>query len=200
MVEALPEPVKIALGALVCLALPFMVGWMIWSLVRSGRGVARGMTGGPAKACEALGLRVERVEPLSGEAAGLHRGCPVRVSWRVGPQHGFAEHHQKTWVRAQVRPSLGAGLEARDELPPPSPPWPELGGLGARADDPAAARAALGRAGPALGSALRGPGRLAIDDASVTIELLGIETDRSKLTGALDTATAVAAALSSPLR
>lgn len=196
MIEALPDEVKQVLGALVCLALPFVVGWMIWSLVRSGRGISRALAGGPAKACEALGLQVTRAEALSGEAAGLYAGWPVRVSWRVGPQHGFAEDHQRTWVHAAVQPPLGAGLEARDDLPAPSPPWPELGGLGAQATDPAAARAALARAAPALASALAAPGRVSLDDASVTLELPGIETDAARLSTRLQGAVALARALS----
>ena len=196
MIEALPDEVKQALGALVCLALPFVVAWTIWSLARSARGVARGLAGGSAKACEALGLQVTRADALSGEAAGLHAGWPVRVSWRVGPEHGFDEQHQQTWVRASVLPPLRVGLEARDDLPAPSPPWPELGGLGAQATDPAAARAALARATPALASALAGPGRMSLDDASVTVELPGVETDGAQLSASLQSAVALARALS----
>jgi len=196
VIEALPDELKIVLGGVVCLALPFVVGWMAWGLVRSGRGVARGLAGGPAKACQALGLQLTRSDALSGEAAGQFEGWPVRVGWRVGPQHGFDEHQQHTWVHASVQPPLGAGFEARQDLPAPTPPWPELEGLGARAADPTAARAALARAAPALAHALAGPGGVTLDDTSVSIELPGIETDEAKLGATLRSAVAVATALS----
>jgi len=196
VIEALPQEARVVLGGLVCLALPFFVGWMLWSLAQSARGVARGLSGGSAPACQALGLEVKRAEPLSGEATGQHADWPVRVSWRVGPEHGFAEHQQKTWVQAPLQPPLSAGLEAGPGLTAPSPPWPELQGLGAGARDPAAARAALRRAAPALADALAGPGQVVLDDASVTLELAGIETDPDALRAALQAAVALARGLS----
>lgn len=144
MIEALPETLKMAVGCVGCLALPFILAWMIGELVQSGRGVAKSLAGGPRSACEALGLKVTKIGPLSGTAEGSYRGCHVEVAWEVGPQSGFDAAHQKTWVRARAEdPAVRAAVsEATEEASDDGTVSIELSGV---ESDRAKLEAALGR-------------------------------------------------------
>ena len=197
VVEALPEWLKMAVGAAFCLALPALVGWMLWSTLRGGRGIAQGLAGGPSEACRALGLTLGERGALSGFAEGRFRGRAVRVSWVVGHEHGYDPSHHVTRVAAAITPPLGAGLEAVEGGTAEGIGWPELERrVAVRAADPARARDALGRAARTLWISLGGPGRLTLGDDAVTVALPGVNVDRAGLEAALQRATALAAALS----
>jgi len=198
MVEALPEWLTMVLGSLVCLAMPFVLFWMIWELGRSARGIAQGLAGGPGGACRELGLTLTTQGALSGTAEGVFEGHPVRVSWVVGPQRGFDADEQVTRVAAAVTPPLGVGLEATEGGTAGSGiGWPEFEEhMAVSATDAAGARAALGRAGAALWSVLGGPGQVVVDDTAVTVVLPGVGAGRAELEAALRRATTAALALS----
>ncbi len=145
VVEALPEWLKMAVGAAFCLALPALVGWMLWSTLRGGRGIAQGLAGGPREACRALGLTLGERGALSGFAEGRFRGRAVRVSWVVGHEHGYDPSHHVTRVAAAITPPLGAGLEAVEGGTAEGIGWPEARAARGRACGRPGARA--GRAG-----------------------------------------------------
>lgn len=197
MVEALPGWLQMGLGALLCMALPFGALWMFRELFRTGRGIAKGLAGGPSEACTQLGLTITEKGALSGLAVGLFETHPVRVSWVVGSGHGYDPNQHVTRVAAEVRPPLGVGLDALEGGPSTlSIGWPELEQHFALSTTNAeAARAALAPAGAALWQAL-GPGRVHIDDVAVTIELPGVAAGPAELEAALRRAVSVAAALS----
>ncbi len=198
MVEALPDWLTIAVGGVGCFALPFVVVWLIWSTARSARGIGQGLAGGSGSACQALGLTLTERGPLSGAAAGSWRGCSVRVSWVVGHQQGYDVRNQLTYVSAQLSPPLQAGLHAVEGgAGGGGIGWPELERvMTLHAADPARARAALARGGPLLWSSLGGPGRLSMDDASVTLELPGVSVEQAQLEQALERVVRLAEALS----
>jgi len=198
MVEALPEWLQMGLGALVCLALPVLALWMIWGLVRTGSGIAKGLAGGPSEACVRLGLTLTKRHALSGLAQGLFETHPVRVSWIVGTGHGYDPSHHVTRVSAEVRPALGVGLDALEGGPSAAGiGWPELEQrVAVTATNAEGARAALAPAGQALWQALGGPGQVRIDDSAVTVELPGVAAGAAELEAALRRAVSVARALS----
>lgn len=210
MVEVVPEWLKIAVGGVACCALPFFVAWMIWSTARSAKGVSRGLAGGSARACRELGLNVTAPGPLSGVAQGSWRGCSVRVCWSVGHQHGYDPSQQLTHVSALVSPPLHAGLRAVEGGAAGGDglgggglgggsgiAWPELERvMSVHAAQPELARARLAPCAALLRSCLGGPGRLSIDDSSVSLELPSASVERPQLEQALARVVPLAAALS----
>jgi len=122
----------------------------------------------------------------------------VRVSWRVGHQHGYDPSQQVTHVFALVSPPLQAGLRAVEGGGGGGGiGWPELEqAMSVNATQPEQASAALARVAPLLWRCLGGPGRLSMDDSSVTLELPSVSVARPELEQALERITPLAAALS----
>lgn len=197
--DFLPSWLVTSLGCIVMLALPVVIGTMTLSTLRSVKGIAKGLAGGPNSACEELGLTLVETGQLSGRSRGYFGGRSVEVFWAVQHQHGYDEKNQFIRVSAAVTPPLDVGLDAVEGGPPGHGiGWPELERyIAVTARDQARARAALDPAGAALWSAIGGPGRLHLDDAAVTVELRGVNADRAELESALGRAVTVANALSS---